>query len=213
MRIIKNSILFAAVAIVLSSCGSSTAITGSWKEPSVMPKAYQKVVVVALSQNESRQRMAEDFLVQALAKEKVSAEPAYRVFPANYLNSNPSKADIVAKLKAANADALMTIALVDTKDETHYVPGTTTYAPYGMYPRYGSWYGYYSHYSPMVYDPGYYEQLTNFFLETNFYSIDGEKLIWSAQSKTTDPTNYENFAKSYAYAVAKRMRKDGVLTK
>lgn len=212
MRFLSYSIIFAAVTILLSNCGSSTAITGSWKEPAVTPKTYQKVVVLALAENDSRQKLAEDQLVSALLKQNVSAEPGYRVFPEGYLDGNPGKEDIASKLRAANADALLTIALVDTKDETRYVPGTTTYAPYPMYPRYGSWYGYYSYYSPMVYDPGYYEQLTNFFLESNFYSVEEEKLIWSGQSKTTDPSNFENFAKSYAYAVAKRMRKEGVLT-
>ena len=198
------------VAFLLSACGSSTSMNGSWAAPGIQPTNYQKVVVLAMIADEGRRRMVETELVNAFRGRGANAQASHEIFPAGYLNKNTTKEDIQQKLEAAGADGLLTVALLDVKDETYYVPGTTSYAPY---PSYGSWGGFYGYYGPTMYDPGHYAQSTNFFLVTNLYDVKSSELVWSGQSKTVDPSNLTNFAKSYSGTVIKELQKSMVIPK
>lgn len=211
MRLVSLSLpLF---ALLLAACGTSTSINGSWAAPGAEVGNYQKVAVVALGGKSSNTRVAENEITASLNARGIPAVPGYEIFPEAYLKNKPSKEDMQQKLQQATVDGLLTVALLDTKEETYYVPGTTRYAPYPTYPYYGSWYGYYNFYAPTVYEPGYYGQSTNFFLETNLYDVDDAELVWSAQSKTIDPTSFSSFAKSYSGSIVKQMQKDGVIRK
>lgn len=210
MRQIPILLLF---ALMLTACGTSTSINGSWAAPGAEVGNYQKVAVVAIGSQTQNTRIAETEVTASLNARGIPAVPGYDIFQAGYLKGQPSKEDIQQKLQQANVDGLLTVALLDAKEETYYVPGTTRYAPYPAYPYYGSWYGYYNFYAPTVYEPGYYAQSTNFFLETNLYDVDDAELVWSAQSKTIDPTSFSSFAKSYSGSIVKQMQKDGVIRK
>lgn len=211
MRLISLSLpLF---ALLLAGCGTSTSINGSWSAPGAEVGNYQKVAVVAIGTQTQNTRIAETEITASLNARGIPAVPGYDIFQEGYLKGQPSKEDIQSKLRQANVEGLLTVALLDAKEETYYVPGTTRYAPYPTYPYYGSWYGYYNFYAPTVYEPGYYAQSTNFFLETNLYDVDDAELVWSAQSSTIDPTSFSSFAKSYSGSIVKQMQKDGVIRK
>lgn len=62
-----------------------------------------------------------------------------------------------------------------------------------------------------MYDPGYYVTDKTYFLETNLYSTETDRLIWSAQSVTVNPTSIDAFAKEYPEVLLERMVKDGLL--
>ena len=64
----------------------------------------------------------------------------------------------------------------------------------------------------MVYSPGYYDQTKIYYIETNLYNAKTEELIWTAQSRTYDPTSINSFLKGYVDAIYDRMVKDGLLT-
>ncbi len=210
MRQIPILLLF---ALMLTACGTSTSINGSWAAPGAEVGNYQKVAVMAIGSQTQNSRIAETEITASLNARGIPAVPGYDIFQEGYLKGKPSREDMQRKLQQANVDGVLTVALLDTKEETHYVPGTTRYSPYPAYPYYGSWYGYYNYYAPTIYEPGYYSQSTNFFLETNLYDVDDAELVWSAQSKTIDPTSFSGFAKSYAGAIVKQMQKDGVIRK
>jgi len=205
---------FLFFALLLSACGSSTSINGSWAAPGAEVGNYQKVAVVAIGAQTQNTRIAETEITASLNARGIPAVPGYEIFPDGYLKGKPSKEDLQNKLRQANVEGLLTVALLDTKEETHYVPGSTSmYSPYPAFSHYGSYYGYYNYYAPTVYDPGYYTQSTNFFMETNLYDVEDAELVWSGQSKTVDPTSFSSFAKSYSGSIVKQMQKDGVIRK
>ncbi len=207
-------VLVFCLAILLSGCGTPTSILGSWKEAGVQPNTFDKTMVLAVTKNAGNRRLIETQMVEALAKYGMTAVSSYTVFDIDILLEKTPKEEIAQILKAQGIDAVMAVSLVNVKDETHYQPGTA-YAPMG-YPMYGGFYGYYGMRSMYAYDPGYYTESTNYFLESNFYDLDkpeGEHLVWSAQTKTIDPSSIQSGVFSYVDRVVKQMRKDGVITK
>jgi hypothetical protein len=103
----------------------------------------------------------------------------------------------------------MLVAIKDVKEETRYVPGSaTSYSPYG----YGGYYGHYGGGMAYNYSPGYYTTDKIIYLETNLYNLATDELVWSAQSKTTNPADFSSFSREYIYAVLAQLKKDGMLT-
>jgi hypothetical protein len=48
-------------------------------------------------------------------------------------------------------------------------------------------------------------------IQTMVYSMKQNKLVWSGQSKTTNPSNVDSLVKEVAHAVAGEMKKGGLV--
>ncbi|GAA4645324.1 hypothetical protein GCM10023115_32840 [Pontixanthobacter gangjinensis] len=202
------------IAFLVVSCGPSTQITGSWTKDDIASKGpYKKVYIAALTPNANAQKALEYNLATAARDRGIEAVTSQESFTRKFtMDNQPSKNEILDNIRAQNADAIFTVTLVDKESETRYVPGSTTYyspMAYGGY--YGSFYSYYNTMYPITYDPGYYATDKIYYLESNLYDADSEELIWSAQSKTVNPSNIDSFARDYTEAMLKELVQDGVL--
>jgi hypothetical protein len=112
-------------------------------------------------------------------------------------------------LKSNNIDGVMIISLLDAQKETTYVPGSVTYAP-GYYGR--PYYGYYGARYGAIYDPGYYSTTTSYFIECNAYRLSDEKLVYSCQTKSVDPSSLDKFAYDFSRLIVQDLTKKGVIT-
>lgn len=81
-------------------------------------------------------------------------------------------------------------------------------------PYYGSFWGagYYGWGGGGVYAPGYLRTDTIVSVETLVYSLRQDKLVWAAQSQTTNPSRVDVFIKELVDKAAKEMQKQGLLT-
>lgn len=212
----KTNVLSVLIAIVLFSCGTNTQIVGAWTKDNIAANtSYKKVFIAALTPNTNVQNALENNLASAARERGIEASTSKQTFSKTFTESNqPTKSEILDKVRAESADAIFTVTLLDKESETRYVPGSTTYyAPmsYGGY--YGNFYSYYNTMYPMTYDPGYYKTDKIYYLESNLYDANTEELIWSAQSKTVNPSNIDSFARDYTQAMINELIKDGVLKK
>lgn len=207
-------ILF-ALSLFLFSCGSSTSISESWTNTEkLQTKSYNSIFIVALTGNMAAKTLIEDELAFYAEKNGTKAIKSHEVFPATFTKGNtPSKETIIKIITDSGADAIFAVSLLDQETETRYVPGNTNYA-YGYnplsYSYYGNFYGYYNTMHPIVYDPGHYTTDKIYFLESNLYDAATGELLWSAQSKTYNPTSLESFTQDYTEALIKRLEKDGL---
>ena len=203
--------LLIAGGFYLQNCGTSTKVIGSYSSPDASSKTYNKVMVIGLTSNVVARRNIEDQLAAALIKEGVGATASISVFAPSYMQKEPSKDEVINKIRQDGFDGILTVGLLDERTETRYVPGTTSYAPVSRYGYYGSFGGYYSTMYPTFYDPGYYTTDKTYVVETNLYDAQSEKLVWSAQTETYDPSNPESGARSFSAAIADRMGRDGII--
>jgi len=207
----KNVFALLLLAVAIMACSSGTKVTSSWKSPDAPSSvaAYKKVMVVALLSEKDRnlQQAMETQLVGGLTANGISAASAYQTFGPKISTKTESQA--IRQLKSAGADAVLTISLLDKTKEKSYVPGNATYQPYAPY--YRNFWGYYNYSYNRMYTPGYYTTNTSYFWESNLYSLKNNKLVYSVQTESFDPSSAENLSKEYSKKILENMMKEGVL--
>lgn len=215
MRNLFPSLLVGFMAIsMITACGPSVKITGSWMNKEVRAgKKFQKIFLFAITDNINARTTIENDLANAATKEGIATVKSYEVFTPAFLKSQPGESAIVQKIKEAGCDGVFTIALVDAKSETRYVPGTTTYAPYPAYGHYGSFGGYYGYYGGYMYDPGYYVNDKTYYIEGNLYDMATSDIVWSVQSEAYNPSDLKSFSKEYTMTLFDKLGKEGLLHK
>lgn len=214
----KSKILSLLVITLLFSCGSTTKITGAWtNKEELKDKSYKSVFIAVLASNPQVKNMLENELAFRAKQRGIKATMSHDVFIQTFSKDNmPSKENLVPRIQETGAETIFTVSLLDKETTTRYVPGSTSsfYSPYGVgYGYYGGFYGYYSTVYPMVYEPGYYTTDKTYYVESNLYDAQTEKLLWSAQSKTVNPSDMEEFTKDYIDVLFAQMIKDGVMKK
>jgi hypothetical protein len=208
-KLMKKSLMLAAI-LVVAACGSTTSITGSYKAPGVGEVGYKKVFVSALNDKIAVRQSVESEIANYLNSKGYTAVKSTDIFPANFHSSgNDKDKDAVLKaIRETNADGILTLALVNKENETRYVPGSGGYPVGGYYGTFGAYYGYgYNSF----YSPGYYTNDKIYYVETNLYDAKTENLVWSAQSKTVNPSSIDDFMKGYEKAIAEQLIKDGLV--
>ena len=185
----------ASTGALLAGC-ASTSVSSVWRDPGVGPVQFHKVVGVALSQDASLRRLAEDEFVRAVGPAVALA--GYSVIPDDEIQ-NKEKAR--ARVEAAGADGVVVFRLVGVEQQERWVPPT----------YYGNTWGYWGYAAPRVYDPGYLTTDRIVQIEAAAYAVPTARLVWAAHSHTLNPANARELVGDVVRAMAERMRKDGVL--
>jgi hypothetical protein len=207
----KKILLACLPIVVLAMACSNSKVTSSWVDPNTKAP-LKKVMVVALMNTKDRplkQQMEEQF-AQELTAQGVSATTSFNSFGPKGFEGMKER-QVVNQLRNSNINGIVTIVLLDKNKEQNYVPGNVQYNPQTVYVRRNRFYGYYTTYYDRVYTPGYYETNTNYFFETNVYDVSRNKVLYSAQSESFDPSSIESMADKQSKAVVKDMKKKEIL--
>jgi hypothetical protein len=196
--------------LLLSECGPTQKITSSWADPDVKSKGpYTKVFIVALSPNSTANYDIEDQMANILISRGFKVVRSTDIFPPKFsITKDLTRDQLTESIAKRGCDAILTLALLDSKKVETYHPGTT-YAPVN-YGYYGSYYGYYNYYYPQVYSPGYYSTDKTFYLETNLYDLAADKLLWSVQSEARNPKDLHSWFKAYANMLISHLKSKGL---
>ena len=205
------SILLSALAF--SACGPSQKITNSWINPEAGSKSpYESIFVIVLSQNKETSFSVEDRMAAMIASRGQKVILSSAVFPPNLaISENFTREQMAEAIKRTGCDAVFVIALLDVKTVEYYQPGRAYYPMnYGMY---GSYYGYYNHYYPQVYSPGYYSSDKTYYIESNFYDLEQDQLLWSIQSEAYNPSSLDSWFDRYSNNLLNELKKEGLIIK
>ncbi len=197
--------------LLLISCSSTSNITGSWKNPARDAYGYKNVVVTALTSNIQAKTTVENNIAGQLSNRGVQALKGMEVFPPEFSDGEPQKEEMLREIRNREAEAILTIALIDEKTESRYVPGSYDYSPFPMFSYYGRFWGYYSYLRPLTYAQGYYVEDKVYFIEANIYDATSEQLIWSAQSEIYNPTNLTAFSEEFAKVLVQKLQRDKII--
>ena len=211
MMIKKGILGVILMSLYLVSCGPSQYVTGSYVNREALPaEPYKKIFILALGDNNGSRSIVENALADAAQNKGFETVIGSEVLPSGFLAEKPDKKLIEEKILESGSDAVFTVALLHSRTEERYVPGSTP-PPMISYPFYGTYYSYYSYRYGYVYDPGYYVQENVYFIEGNLYDMDTEKLVWNLQSKSYEPANLSEFGEGYAALVIKQLQKEGLV--
>ncbi|MHC1777967.1 MAG: hypothetical protein AB9834_21380 [Lentimicrobium sp.] len=179
---------------LMFACSPATKLEKSWIEPSLNAetmKPFTKVLIVAPIKDEASQRIAED---------KIAAQLRPGVAVQSYTYPKMAQTDqqeLQGKLITDKFDGLILMRLKEVEQSTSYTPGTS----------YGGWYGYRN------YSPGYYTEDKTFMVETSFYSLPDNKLLWSGTTSSLNPTSYEKTLDQIIMAIKYELQKKGFVKK
>ena len=207
----KQSIfLMILIIFIVSGCGPSQKITGSWSDPEFKSQGpYTKAFVMVLSQNPEANYTIESQMAKKLISKGFKVVKSNDIFPPKFSPVQDfTKEMLTEAIRKTGCDAVLVLALLDSKTEEYYNPGTV-YSPMG-YGHYGSFYGYYDHYYPEVYSPGYYSVDKTFYLEANLYDLAQDKLLWSVQSEARNPSNIPEWFEKYSTMLMNHLKSQGL---
>lgn len=204
LRPLRISARAIGLALILTSCASSTKIVNQWVNPEYRAPNFKRIVVVGVTKQPSLRRTFEDEFVSRLATEGVDAVPSYRYIPED---GEVAEARLQEAVRQANADAALITRLVTVEKKTEVVPGFYQPAPaltFGFYPGYTAfWHGYYE--PPRVY------QYDVYISETSLYDLRRNQLVWSGIVQTTEPRDINKEIKRYVDNVIDALKSKNLL--
>lgn len=215
---IKNSNLhcgqYLGILVLLAvGCSPGTIINHSWKSPE---HAEQKshIFVAAISEDRAAKATVENQLVYVFKELGIDAISSLSVFRPDMIRkdlSNDQRELMLEQIRERGCDAILTIALIEETSDARYVPGDTEFVPAVRYNFYNGFYSYYNYYHPLITNSGYYTEDKTYFLETNLYDVSSKELLWTAQTKTYNPTDIESFAGEFSKVIIARLKRKGLL--
>jgi len=191
--------------VSLVAC-ASTGLVSSWKAPDAQPLKGEgsKVACVVMTKNESTRRAGEDALARQITARGGQGVPMYTILPGV---AEPNEAQAKAALEKAGVNAVVVLRPVGKDKEVVSTASMYAGPAYGPY-----WGGYYGYGWGGAWGGGQ-DIRTNTIVtvETLVYSMKQNKLVWGGQTKTTNPSKVDAFVKEIADAVAKEMKKQGLI--
>jgi len=126
MRNFRRTTLLSLIIVVFANGCAPTGLGRSWAAPDAQPTSFRKLAVVALTKQEVYRMQAEDALVQEMPSNSVAS---HTLLPG--LNALRDTAAVVAALRAAGCDGLVTLQLKSgaVKPDPNATPVATTTTP------------------------------------------------------------------------------------
>jgi len=210
MKIVTRLLMLCSV-LMLSACAST--FVSTWKAPDAQPLDMQgqKVAAVIMMEGNSSRRLAEDTLAKEITARGAQGVAMYTIVPGAAPKDEPATR---AALEKAGIQGIVVMRPVSVNKDITSTPIMTYADPY-----YGSyWGGYYGYgwgspYAGTVTAGGDIRVDTVVRVETLMYSLKQNKLVWSGQSKTTNPPEIEDFVRELSAAAAAELKKAGLLSR
>ena len=178
-----------AAGLALAACAStSTKLVESWKAPEAGPLRFNKVLAIAVLDNESTRSRAEDALKANL--KGVQAVQGYKLFTTAEL---ADRARVTERLRQDGFDGVVILSLAGSEQKVGWTSSHVPLEAFAWYPT-----------EDMAVD-------TTIQVEIKVYSIAEEKVLWGGISQTFNPKDTEDLISRIVDAAGKEMRRQGLI--
>lgn len=209
---VKFAFLLFSTALLTACATSSTMLTERWKDQNYNER-ISRIIVVGISESESRRRLFEDTLVAQLNKRGVEAFSSAELISAE---KEVNKESILAAVKEKSIDSVIVTRLVSVDEQATYLPGSVTVDSSGHYrPGQDYYYNFNDYYtestSSTTLTPGNVVTDTIVSLETNLYETKQQQLVWSVTSETFNPNDINKSIQKLSETIVNRLSKDRLI--
>jgi hypothetical protein len=197
--------------VFIANEASSTKMKSFWRNPSATPSSLQckKVLVIAAIKQELTRKVAEDKAVAVIeAGGNAHAVPSYTLISESELDD---KEAAKAKITAMDFDGVIVMQNAGSKDERKYDPENVV-GPGAPWYAYQDFWGYYGSGWGAVYNATTSNDLF-VYIETLFYSLKDNQLVWAGISETKNPENPAKVVGEIAEETTKYLQKEGLIAK
>ena len=195
----RLGVMWAWFSILTMLIGCTTAKpVAEWRDTNYQGGPFNNFLIVGVSGHESTRRTFEETFVSHLKDAQVNAVASFDAIPGE---DRPTKDSIKAAIEGKTIDAVLITHLVGVDEKQIYHPPTYS----------GGFYGYYGFVGRYAYNPGYVSNQKTVKLETNLYDASSDKLVWSMQSATINPSNEKTLIEAKIKTVVKRLKAQQLL--
>jgi hypothetical protein len=208
MNSMAKAITVAAIGCVMfQMCGcASSSLVNLWRDPSYKALPLGKMLVIAVRKDATKRRIWEDAFTGELVKNGVTAISSYSLFP----DVPPDTTQILATAQANGFDGILVVLRLPTETNRQYIQGYTTTEQNVQFSYY--WQRYWTTYRDIEH-PGYVDSQT-----VDIRTIDvtttgnNAHLIWSATSRTPDPSSVTDAQNGIAGLVISELTRQNIIT-
>ena len=198
VRTVRMTILL-VVAIALAGCDSAP-VSDSWHDPVFHgPIRFHRTLVIAMTPDVLVRRPAEDVMVAEIGEGR--SIQSYKLLTSADLYDVEH---LVQKLTPNGVDAILTMRLVPTKHDVSWVPGS------GVYPFDPFW-TFYDRAWSTARDPAALKNETTVRVQTNLYTVEGGKLLWTGISDSFLAADARERIEPVVRGIGSRMEAEGLL--
>jgi len=211
MRIAVPSLLLGA-AVLAAGCITTSPVTSlevSWVAPQLPP--FGKLLIITVASDEFVQAAFQDQMAAELKERGVNAVASHRYFT-RYTAAEKER--FKKSIEDSDADSVL-LARVTISEASTQHSGDSVVGPNGV--PYGDATGIYGAYGRYYYpgaNVGGDYAIRTVTAEASIFTGKGEKLVWSARTRTTNAQNVKSgaaAAKQYIAVILEAMKKDKVL--
>ena len=194
--------------LTVSALIASTNFLTTWKNPKagLLDLDGRRFAAFVVTADETMRLGPEETLAAEMRRRGFDCVAGYTVLPGE-LARDEEKAKTF--LENAGITGAIMLRVLRNETEVRYTPATAYYST-GYYP---SFWGYWNYGWSVVYTPGYQTSERIVSIETLFYLIDKDQLVWAGKSETANPKEIRKFVKELVEAAGKAMRRDGLARK
>ena len=194
-------VVLLSAAALLQGCGTTpvTTLEMSWVSPQLPQEPFKRLLIISVARDEFVQIAFQDQMAAALKARGMNAVASKRYFSGS---TDAEKARFKQSIDDSGADFVLFARVIasdtKTRDDRFMTIGDAT-GLYNAYDRYAS----------IARSSGDYS-LKTVTTEVSIFSVEGEKLFWSARIRSTNPnvTTGEDYAPQYVAVILEAMKKD-----
>jgi hypothetical protein len=196
-----------AGAWLLAACASSSAFDTSWKAPEATPLKIEgaKVAAIAMMENESSRRAAEDALVRELNERGAKGVAMYTIMPGA---SPGNETEVRAALDGMGFAGAVVLRPVNRRTELVSEPIFVGQDYVRLWDGYYG-FGWNDPWRITVVNDVQTRLLVS--IEVLVYSLRQNRLVWGGQTTTTDSPSVARLVDTTAKRVAKELERQGLL--
>ena len=204
-----GTILFSVVILLNSGCSSSKLIT-AWKSPGSIIRPYKKIMVIGIVKDSTVdiRRQMETHLVDDLKTNGFIAVSALEEFGKGGL-ANLEQEETYIKLCDKGIDAVITVALLDSRKEKIYIPARVKY--YSNLYYYNRIWNYNVIQADLISGKGAYEESIQYLWETILFDLQTLSPVYTIQTKSFDASSLNLMAHEQGKVIVANMLKNKVL--
>lgn len=179
-----------AVSLIAACASPATKITRSWSSPEKNTDGYKRLFVAAVLGDITKRQAIETNIDFELRKLNLSSTTSASTIKPNFWQSTDLDKDAMLDVvRKYEKDAIVTVSLVDVKQEQRYIPGNMMGGRpmmRGQMMGPGAWAGganfggFWGWNHNMMMNPGHVVNDERYFMEINVYHTESELLVWAA---------------------------------
>lgn len=199
--------IIAISSVLLVQCSGSS-VLNAWKSSEALHLQSGRIIVVGLTKESDQlllQKM-ENHLADDLCNLGYDAVPFTELY--HKKAEGQDEKHIIRQLQQNGANAVLTIVLLNKQKEKYHIPQSML-GSNGIYNN--DFDIYYAAIYNKIYEDGYYINDTYYFWESNFFIMPEQKLIYSVQTQSFNPSSTTSLAHQYGKLIISNMLEHNVI--